>query len=162
MVVRVDLFVDPACMWSWLTSRWLVEVAPKRGLQVQWRTYSLLLRDGRQGLEEWKAALWGASLRAVRVMQALHADDLDGVGRFYGALITGGVAAYNAGWPPFAELERTLLAATDRGGRGAAVGRRCGLGWRAGRAGGVTAPATPTHGPGIAVVSGRAQTTSAW
>jgi hypothetical protein len=77
VVVRVDLFVDPACMWSWLTSRWLVEVAPQRGLQVSWRSYSLLLRDGPEGLEDRKAALWGASHRAVRVMQALHADDPD-------------------------------------------------------------------------------------
>jgi predicted DsbA family dithiol-disulfide isomerase len=48
--MRVDLFVDPACMWSWLTSRWLVEVASKQDLQVRWRPYSLLLRDGPEGL----------------------------------------------------------------------------------------------------------------
>ena len=82
MVVRVDLFVDPACMWSWLTSRWLVEVAPQQGLQLRWRPYSLLLRVGPDGLEDWKAAVWGASLRAVRVMQALDADDPDGVRSF--------------------------------------------------------------------------------
>jgi hypothetical protein len=59
VVVRVDLFVDPACWWSWLTSRWLVEVAPKRSLQVRWRPYSLLLRDGPDGLEDWKARVGG-------------------------------------------------------------------------------------------------------
>jgi hypothetical protein len=107
----VDLFVDPACLWSWLTSRWLVEVAPKRGLEVRWRPYSLLLRDGPDGLEDWKAALWGASLRAVRVMQALDADEPDGVRGFYEALVTSGVAAYNTGRPPFQELEGALEAA---------------------------------------------------
>jgi hypothetical protein len=105
VVVRVDLFVDPACMWSWLTSRWLVEVAPKRNLQVRWRPYSLLLRDGPEGLEDWKAMVWGASLRAVRVMQALAADDPDGVRGFYEAV------DYNAGRPPFQELEGALVAA---------------------------------------------------
>lgn len=109
--MRVDLFVDPACMWSWLTARWLVEVAPKRGLQVQFRSYSLLLRSGPEGLEDWKRALWGASHRAVRVMQALGADDPDGVGGFYEALIIQGVAAYNHGRPPFADLEGALIAA---------------------------------------------------
>jgi hypothetical protein len=111
VVVRVELFVDPACMWSWLTSRWLVEVAPKRDLRVRWRCYSLLLRDGPEGLEDWKAAVWGASLRAVRVMQALDADDPDGVRGFYEAAVTQGIAAYNAGRPPFQELEGTLAAA---------------------------------------------------
>jgi hypothetical protein len=111
VVVRVDLFVDPACMWSWLTSRWLVVVAPKRNLEVRWRSYSLLLRDGPDGLEAWKAAVWGASLRAVRVMQALDADDPDGVRGFYEALVTQSVAAYNAGRPPFADLEGALEAA---------------------------------------------------
>jgi hypothetical protein len=111
VAVRVDLFVDPACMWSWLTSRWLVEVAPKRGLEVHWRPYSLLLRDGSEGLQDWKATVWGASLRAVRVMQALAADDPDGVRGFYEALVTQSVAAYNAGRPPFADLEGALVAA---------------------------------------------------
>ena len=109
--MRVDLFVDPACMWTWLTSRWLAEVAPKRGLEVQWRAYSLLLRDGTQGLEDWKRALWGASHRAVRVMQALRTDDPAGARGFYEALLTHGVAAYNAGRPPFADLEDALIAA---------------------------------------------------
>ncbi len=109
--MRVDLFVDPACMWSWLTSRWLVEVASKRGLQVRWRPYSLLLRDGPEGLEDWKATVWGASHRAVRVMQALAADDPDRVGGFYAALVAQGVAAYDDGRPPSADLEAALAAA---------------------------------------------------
>jgi hypothetical protein len=110
VVVRVELFVDPACWWSWLTSRWLVEVAPKRSLQLRWRPYSLLLRDGPEGLEDWKAAVWGASLRAVRVMQALDSDNPDGVRGFYEAVVTQGMAAYNAGRPPFQDLEGALAA----------------------------------------------------
>jgi hypothetical protein len=109
--MRVDLFVDPACMWSWLTSRWLVEIAPERGLEVRWRPYSLLLRNGPEGLEDWKAAVWGASLRAVRVMQALDSDNPDGVRGFYEAVVTQGMAAYNAGRPPFQDLEGALAAA---------------------------------------------------
>jgi hypothetical protein len=111
VTVRVDLFVDPACMWSWLTSRWLVEVAPRRGLQVRLRGYSLLLRDGPERLEDWKAALWGASHRAVRVMQALDTDDPDGVRGFYEALITQSLAAHTAGGPPFQDLQGALAAA---------------------------------------------------
>jgi hypothetical protein len=98
-------------MWSWLTSRWLVEIAPQRDLQVRWRSYSLLLRDGPQGLEDWKAALWGASHRAVRVMQALHADDPERVRGFYEALISQSLAAHDASKPPFHELSGALAAA---------------------------------------------------
>ena len=111
VVVRVDLFVDPACLWSWLTSRWLAEVAPQRSLEVRWRPYSLLLRDGPEGLQDWKAVLWGASRRAVRVMQALEADDSNGVRGFYDAVVTGGVADYQAGRSPFQDLAGALAAA---------------------------------------------------
>jgi hypothetical protein len=109
--MRVDLFVDPACMWSWLTSQWLVEVAPRRDLQLRWRPYSLLLRDGPEGLEAWKAEVWGASLRALRVMQALDADHPDRVRGFYEAVVTQGMAAYNTGRPPFQQLAAALAAA---------------------------------------------------
>src|SRR5215211_6311237 len=103
-------------MWSWLTSQWLtsqwlIQVAPRRDLQLRWRLYSLLLRDGPEGLEEWKAAVWGASLRAVRVMQALDADNPDGVGGFYEAVVTQGTAAHNTGRPPFHQLDAALAAA---------------------------------------------------
>lgn len=58
MSVRLGFFVDPACLWSWLTSRWLVQVAPQRDLDIQWRSYSLLLRDGTRDsrIGRWRPA----------------------------------------------------------------------------------------------------------
>ena len=41
----VEVFVDPSCPWAWITSRWLVDVAPHRGLEVYWRSYCLEIRD---------------------------------------------------------------------------------------------------------------------
>ena len=37
----VDLFVDPACPWAWLTSRWLAEVETVREVVVITRGFSL-------------------------------------------------------------------------------------------------------------------------
>ena len=109
--MRVGVFVDPACLWSWQTSRWLVQVAPQRNLDIQWRSYSLLLRDGTQGLQEWEVTIRTASHPAVRVMEALRRDDPAAVPRFYEALLPRTFAAVNAGGPPFAELEDALVAA---------------------------------------------------
>jgi hypothetical protein len=111
MSVRLGFFVDPACLWSWLASRWLVQVAPQRNLDLQWRPYSLLLRDGTHGLQDQEVAIRTASHRAVRVMAALGRDDPAGVSRFYEALVPRTFAAVNAGGPPFAELEDALVAA---------------------------------------------------
>ncbi len=109
--MRVGVFVDPTCLWSWLTSRWLVQVAPQRNLDLQWRSYSLLLRDGTQGLQDWQVAIRTASHRAVRVMEGLRRDDPAAVVRFYEALVPRTFAAVNAGGPPFADLDGALLAA---------------------------------------------------
>ena len=39
--VVVDLFVDPACPWAWVTSRWLAEVERVRDVVVVTRGFSL-------------------------------------------------------------------------------------------------------------------------
>jgi predicted DsbA family dithiol-disulfide isomerase len=41
----VEVYVDPSCPWAWLTSRWVLEVAPERDLTVYWRSYCLEIRD---------------------------------------------------------------------------------------------------------------------
>jgi len=41
----VEVFVDPSCPWAWITSRWVLEVAPARDLTVFWRSYCIEIRD---------------------------------------------------------------------------------------------------------------------
>jgi len=42
---NVSFFVDPSCPWAWVTSRWLVDVAPARDLTITWKSYCIEIRD---------------------------------------------------------------------------------------------------------------------
>src|SRR6266545_4131012 len=54
------------------------------------------------------------------------------------------------------------LAAADRDRRGATLGRGSGLRHHARRAGAITSPATPAHGPGVAAIAGTDVRQQAW
>lgn len=41
----VAFWFDPGCPWSWITSRWIEEVAPERDLAIQWRSFSLFEKN---------------------------------------------------------------------------------------------------------------------
>jgi hypothetical protein len=84
----VEYFFDPACPWTWLTSRWLVDAARHRGLDVSWRSLSLaVVNEGR--IPERYADRVRTSTRAHRLLAALrHADRNDLVGAVYTALGT--------------------------------------------------------------------------
>ncbi len=62
---HVALYVDPACPWAWLTSRWLLEVERVRPVEVETRVFSLaeVNRD-----ENAPKASHAAGLQALRVL----------------------------------------------------------------------------------------------
>lgn len=84
--MHVDIWIDPACPWCWLTSRWLVEVAPQRDLEIGWRSISLLRKNGlEEGSPYYDVCLH--THRLLRVHEAVRAAEGDeAAGRFYGAL----------------------------------------------------------------------------
>ncbi|MEH1098413.1 DsbA family protein [Micromonospora sp. CPCC 205561] len=108
-------FFDPACPWTWRTSRWLVAVADARGLRIEWRAFSLaILNEGRVPPEF--AAATTASSRALRLVEALRAEGRhDDVARFYAEL---GTRTHDAGEPLSAE---TVAAAVEAAGLGGAA-----------------------------------------
>ncbi|MFE0454700.1 DsbA family protein [Streptomyces sp. NPDC058914] len=86
----VDFWFDPTCPWAWLTSRWVLEVARRRPLEIRWHLMSLtVLNEGRADLpERWHRDL-ALRLEPVRVCAA--AEEAYGsrvLGRLYTELGT--------------------------------------------------------------------------
>lgn len=79
----VQFFFDPACPWTWLTSRWLVDAAARRGVDVSWQSLSLVVVNGGELPEEHVAPARAASA-AHRLFAALDdAGRNDLVGAVY-------------------------------------------------------------------------------
>lgn len=75
----VDLWVDPACPWAWITSRWLLEAASVRELDVRFHVMSLaVLNENRELSPEYTEWL-KIAYRPVRVLIAAeerHGNDV--------------------------------------------------------------------------------------
>ncbi|MEV7991327.1 DsbA family protein [Streptomyces sp. NPDC086077] len=68
----VDFWFDPVCPWTWLTSRWMLEVAKSRPVEVSWHVMSLsVLNENRlDELPERIRVLMGEAWAPVRVLTA--------------------------------------------------------------------------------------------
>jgi hypothetical protein len=85
-MTTVQFSFDPSCPWTWRTSRWLVRVAPARGLDIEWRPMSLAVLDEGHIAEDRRMRTETAH-GALRLVAALAADGRQQeIGRFYAAV----------------------------------------------------------------------------
>ncbi len=108
--MEATFFFDPACPWTWRTSRWLVSVAPERDVTVQWRAFSLSILNGDNVPEQYRGPMQ-ASARALRLVEALRADRRTAdIASFYTEL---GTRTHDAGRPLSDDI---VLAAAEAAG----------------------------------------------
>src|SRR4249920_44913 len=72
----VDFWFDPVCPWTWLTSRWMLEVRKTRPVAIDWHVMSLaILNEARlDELSERIRDLMGQAWAPVRVLMAAQAS----------------------------------------------------------------------------------------
>jgi hypothetical protein len=81
--MHVQFWFDPACPFCWVTSRWLVRVAPHRDLDIEWLPISLLVKNGTRKGEPFFEEV-SASHGMLRVVEALRASGhADRIGDLY-------------------------------------------------------------------------------
>ncbi|MEV6692237.1 DsbA family protein [Micromonospora sp. NPDC051196] len=111
-------FFDPACPWTWRTSRWLVAVAEARGLSIEWRAFSLSILNGGDIPPQYADAV-AASGRALRLVEALRAEGRHAdTGRFYAEL---GARTHDAGNPLSGKLVESAVEAAGLADMAAAL-----------------------------------------
>lgn len=72
----VDFWFDPVCPWTWLTSRWMLEVRKARPVVISWHVMSLAILNeaGMDELPEPIRDLMGQAWAPVRVLTAAQAS----------------------------------------------------------------------------------------
>ncbi|MBB6626743.1 thioredoxin domain-containing protein [Nocardioides sp. KIGAM211] len=67
-----EFWLDPACPFAWITSRWILEVEKVRDIEVQWNIMSLaFLNEDKDISEEYRSFLTTA-WQPVRVLMAVE------------------------------------------------------------------------------------------
>jgi hypothetical protein len=108
----VELHFDPACPWTWLTSRWLVDAAPRRDITITWRSLSLLVLNDGDPPERYAVRVRAAG-KAHRLFAALDDAGRNAlIGDVYAAI---GVRVHDGGEELTDDLVREAAIAAGAG-----------------------------------------------
>lgn len=85
----VQFWFDPICPYSWIGSRWLLEVRSRRPIDIEWRVMSLYLlnadeRAGDRGYVDYLSTMQGPARVAMAVRSHHGSDALNGVYTAFG------------------------------------------------------------------------------
>lgn len=117
---NVTFYFDPACPWTWMTSRWLVDAAGQAGTFIEWRSLSLGVLNAGNDIPEAYRGPMDAARDVHRVMAALKAA---GRNDLIGALYTEyGARTFHDGLAGSTDLVRTAVEAAGAGEWAWAIG----------------------------------------
>ena len=75
--MQLEFWLDPACPWCWVTSRWVNDVAPHRGVEVTWKPISLKVKnDVQPDSPFYDAVVYTHGL--LRVLESVRAAEGNG------------------------------------------------------------------------------------
>ena len=113
----VTFFFDPLCPWTWVTARWLMDVAHRRGFPVAWRALSLALLHADDGSAPAVTATGPAAVghAFLRITEYLAAEqEFAASGRLYREW---GARVHDGGASP-------IVPVLEEAARGAGLSRR--------------------------------------
>jgi hypothetical protein len=74
MQTKAEFWFDPMCPWAFITSRWILEVAKVREIEITWNIFSLPhLNKDREMPEKYKA-IFANSWSCARVIKSVEKD----------------------------------------------------------------------------------------